>query len=92
MSVFACPQCKGGEFIRLEVIDVNEKGRVVQTIDNGLLKCSNCGTRLQVTEDGEIGVNQMSAQATASRPRVRSSVSAGERRIGDDGGLPKRQM
>jgi len=77
MSIYACPTCRTTEFIRIEQIEVDDAtGRAAQTLDLGVLKCSNCGARVSITQAGAVEAVTRSEKSTM---KVRSSVSASER-------------
>jgi ribosomal protein S27AE len=80
-KLFNCPQCGGTEFTIVENIAVDSEGRVLQSEDNGLRKCANCGSRFMLAANEVPSVAQFSPQNQANRPRVRSSVSAADRGV-----------
>jgi hypothetical protein len=91
---YACSVCGGVEFVPLLTIRIDSSTKkAIETQDRGISKCSNCGRRIAMSEDGEIAVLQDSPgslSAVTLPNRVRSSVSADERgvgRVGSRGGI-----
>ena len=93
MSVYQCPQCQSVEFFRIETIQLSSKGEPLQTNDDGIMKCANCGTKIQVKpysdaagSDGAPGsISVLNPAPVPSAPvgnRVRSSASADQRGMG----------
>lgn len=81
MQYYACPQCNGREFIRLEVIKTDSKGIALKVESAGIFRCGTCNARISIDPaSGAIAVVQVSAKATTARPQLRSSVST-ERRF-----------
>lgn len=86
MEYFACPKCKGREFLRLEVVSVDSKGIALGVESSGIFRCNGCNTRVSIeAATGVIAVVEVSAKSTqAQKPvTVRSSVSASERGISE---------
>lgn len=76
MQYFACPQCHGREFIRLELIRTDSKGIALKVESSGIFRCGTCNSRVNIDEaTGAIDVVQVSAKQTTAQNRLRSSVT-----------------
>lgn len=84
---YSCPTCKSVEFSEIRKLHVDENQKLVELVDDGILKCSNCATRYQIGPDMSIVMIETAPQGSRT-PRVRSSVSASVRGR-DSGGTQK---
>lgn len=88
MQWFTCGQCKSVEFQPIVQVNISAEGKVIEIVETGTLKCSNCATRYRIDDDA-ITVLEAAPQSGARPPRVRSSVSS-EARGKDAGSGPAR--
>jgi hypothetical protein len=79
MVKFICGACRSTEFSPIVHVNIGADGKVIEFVDNGIFKCSNCAMRYQSAEDGSITQLESAPQAISGTPRVRSSVTAAER-------------
>lgn len=80
LSDFACGTCRSVEFQAIVQLKMNSENRVVEVVETGIQKCSNCATRYLIADDGSVTLLEAAPQSSGARPaRVRSSVSAAER-------------
>lgn len=80
MTEYACPRCKSNDFVRLERISVDSKGKATECADAGY-RCNNCQQRIALDESGTITPIDSPAPGASVGTRVRSSVSADVRGI-----------
>jgi hypothetical protein len=89
MIDYSCPSCHSVEFIRLEHIVIDSKGKAVQAEDSDF-QCSGCSLRIQLlpAPDGKFEVAVKEQQPVRQAPesvrqfrRTISSASADERRV-----------
>jgi len=88
MSEFGCPTCAGNEFYRVETVEINAEGNVAATIDHGVMKCANCGNRVEVIEGQQpVPMNlRAGTQEVRRSSQLRTSKTSEERGIGERGG------
>lgn len=80
MDLYLCPNCKSPQFQRIESIAVDAEGKAMDVISAGVMRCADCGLRVELMDDNSLMVMETAPQATRTvLPRVRSSVSAEER-------------
>lgn len=91
MSDYGCVQCHSNEFVRVEAIALNASGIVEATLDRGIMKCANCGSRYEIIEGGAPAPMQLrpvAASVTLTETAVpRRSTSLRTSRTASDRGI-----
>jgi transcription elongation factor Elf1 len=88
MSEYGCPSCATNEFYLVETVRLNADGNVDASVDMGIMKCANCGNRIEVIEGQQpIPMNlRAGTQEVRRSSQLRTSKTSEERGIGDSAG------